>query len=930
MNENRLTQRWCVHGLLVVFTFLPNPASAVDSGNELLHSQIDRLIDSARVGPPASRVGDAEFLRRVSLDLIGMPPSVDELREFLPDKTADKRARKIDKLLASPLFARHWATTLDVMLMERRPSVNVASGEWQSYLLRAAQSNRPLDQVFSELLSANGADPSLRAPARFFLDRSSEANLITRDVGRIFFGRDMQCAQCHNHPIVKDYQQSDYFGLLAFISPGYAVTRKEGQKDVTFHAEKAGTDLAFDSVFVKNDKHVTGPRLPGGTELPEPANPPGDEYQVKPADGVISVPKFSRRVKLASLATDGSNRAFNENIANRLWAVMMGRGLVHPVDLHHPSNPPSHPALLKLLADEIVVRKFNVRDFLRELALTKVYQQGINSPADSGTVPARPAVELAEAKAHAEKLEASAEAARKEYLRAVKAWYHAEDALVPLLAEQDKATGKYAESDKRKEAAQKALTDAQSLLISRRDLARALAEAAGRAQEVVKKLPKEKELVDAAATFNKRSEAASAELPALQKAIPEKSTAKKKADDELTAAAQAVLTARGKVSPVRDGVREKEKVTLEARRKMADTRSAAEDHQKRVKLLETFALCQKLEQQIADSDRAAASLRNTLDEARKHHAALELHQKIVTRVQAALTATAAARQLLPADSAISQAAQKLSDKAAELQKTGLTLEATFDASLESLARATGRDKSAQPPLKPSLREKAQRDNTLTAAVSALNAEKTRGKTARGDLAEAAGELNTLRVNQFAQAELKPLTPEQMWASILKVTGVYDRYWKAEEAELNKKQPLVGLAAYDPLHKITRPIELERRTHEKLKGTMPPFIAVYSAAPGQPQNDFFATADQALFAANGGSINIWIAPSAGNVSERMIQEKDPRKAAEDLYMTVLTRPPAPDESADVARMLTARANEKPAVVQELVWGLLNSAEFRFNH
>ncbi len=131
----------------------------------------------------------------------------------------------------------------------------------------------------------------------------------------------------------------------------------------------------------------------------------------------------------------------------------------------------------------------------------------------------------------------------------------------------------------------------------------------------------------------------------------------------------------------------------------------------------------------------------------------------------------------------------------------------------------------------------------------------------------------------------------MCFSILKVTGVYDRYRKAEEAELNKKQPLARSGGQSiPVHKITRAIELERRTFDKLKGNVPPFIAIYAAAPGQPQNDFFATADQALFAANGGSINSWIAPAGGNVSERMIQEKDPRKAADDLYMTILSRPP----------------------------------------
>ena len=104
-------------------------------------------------------------------------------------------------------------------------------------------------------------------------------------------------------------------------------------------------------------------------------------------------------------------------------------------------------------------------------------------------------------------------------------------------------------------------------------------------------------------------------------------------------------------------------------------------------------------------------------------------------------------------------------------------------------------------------------------------------------------------------------------------------------------------------------------------TCQPFIAIYAAAPGQPQNDFFATADQALFAANGGSINSWIAPAGGNVSERMVQEKDPSKAAVDLYMTILSRPPTPEESADVVRVLPPEAKEKPAAVQELVWGLL---------
>ena len=301
-----------------------------------------------------------------------MPPSVDELRAFLADTSADKRVRTVDRLLASPHFARHWATTLDVMLMERRACTNVAADEWLGYLMAAARENRPLNRVMAELLRADGTDPKHRGPARFYLDRELEAHLITRDVGRIFFGRDLQCAHCHDHPLVEDYRQSDYYGLLAFFAPGYDPTTKEGDKK-TAYPEKAAADLAFDSVFVKGDHHLTGPRVPGGPELAEPVFPPGDEYRVKPAAGVLAVPKHSRRVMLASIATDGSNRAFNENVANRLWAMMMGRGLVHPVDLRHPANPPSHPELLGLLGEEIAALKFDVKPFLRELALTGAY-----------------------------------------------------------------------------------------------------------------------------------------------------------------------------------------------------------------------------------------------------------------------------------------------------------------------------------------------------------------------------------------------------------------------------------------------------------------------------------------------------------------------------------------------------------------------------
>jgi hypothetical protein len=157
----------CACGLLTSLAILFRAALATDGPPEPLHLRIDRLLEAERVGPPIAMASDGEFLRRVSLDLNGMPPSVEELRAFLEDQGPDKRVRAIDRLLDSPLFARHWATTLDIMLMERRTAQNVSAEEWQAYLLDASRRNRPFNELVGELLRADGGDMKHRAPARF-------------------------------------------------------------------------------------------------------------------------------------------------------------------------------------------------------------------------------------------------------------------------------------------------------------------------------------------------------------------------------------------------------------------------------------------------------------------------------------------------------------------------------------------------------------------------------------------------------------------------------------------------------------------------------------------------------------------------------------------------------------------------------------------
>lgn len=958
----RLRLGLCAGSILGMMGLMTFKARAADAPAPPLHERIDRVIDASRVGPPVALASDAEFLRRVSLDLTGMPPSSEELKSFLADAGADKRAKAVDRLLESPLYPRHLATTLDVMLMERRPNKNVTAEEWQNYLLQAARENRPLNQVLKEVLSADGTDPKLRPAARFYLDRGAEPNLITRDVGRIFFGRDMQCAQCHNHPVIDDYQQSDYHGLVAFFMPAYALTRKEGGKDQTVFAEKAGGDLTFDSVFVKNDKHLTGPRILGETELVEPVFPPGEEYQVKPADNVLPVPKFSRRAQLASHVTGGTNRAFNENIANRLWAMLMGRGLVHPLDLHHPANPPSHPELMALLADEIVARNYDTKAFLRELALTRAYQRVIDLPADQPPHPEEVASTLAELKTRTNALTAASEAAAKEYAQAIKDWHAAETTLVPAAAEHDQALAKHAAVAKKQADAQKAVDDLLAQINAREDVGKSLAEAAGKAQEAVKKLPAEKDLAAAAQKFVDRSNAVSAEVAALKKTSPDKAAALAKVGEELAAAVKPVEAARVKAIPLRDVVRQKEQVVLAARRKTAESKVALERHKRDLERLEAFVQRETLRREAAAIAQSIANSREAVAQAQKlandfepdllkhqaevkaadqarlalektkadAQAALAGQQKIVASVVAAHTATDVARQQLPDDPTLTEAAQKLKTKADELRSVEATRAARVEAAAAELKKGADALVLASRGLDAAMAEKARRDSLVAVAQKKGADEAARSKALESEIAAATEHLATLQSNDFDTAQLKPLTPEQMCWSILKVTGIYDRYRHAEEAELNKTKPLADAAKNDPAQLRARALELEQRTFDKLKGNVASFVTVYGAGAGQPQNDFFATADQALFAANGGLVNGWVAPAGGNVSERMAAEKAAEQAAEDLYVTILSRLPSPEESADVARVLNEQAANKPAAVQELVWGLLTSAEFRFNH
>jgi hypothetical protein len=371
---------WPVLALPVFF--LPSPLSAAAPSPGRLHRRIDRLISGGKADfarRSAGRADDAEFVRRLYLDLTGAIPSADRARAFLADRSADKRTKLIDKLLASPEHVRRLALVFDVMLMERRADRFVPHAVWHEYLRSSFAANKPWDQLAREILSGDGTDPKKRAQAKFLLERNAEPNLVTRDISRLFLGTNLQCAQCHDHPRIEEYVQQHYYGLYAFVSRTSLVFDRTLRMAVL--SEKADGEVTYQSVFDKAKRTKSSlPRVPNGPALADPADPKFKGYLVAPRPGFRFVPRFSRRARLAPTLARADYEPFRRNIANRLWAMMMGRGLVHPLDMDHPANPPSHPELLNLLGRELAAHKFDIKWFLRQLALSQTYQRSSALP----------------------------------------------------------------------------------------------------------------------------------------------------------------------------------------------------------------------------------------------------------------------------------------------------------------------------------------------------------------------------------------------------------------------------------------------------------------------------------------------------------------------------------------------------------------------
>ena len=926
---------------------------------ERLSQKLDEILARSSSGVIAAMSSDHEFVRRVYLDLAGRVPSPNEARSFLADPAADKRARLIDRLLASPDFARYFAGVLDVMINERRPDKGISAAEWQKYLFDSLIQNKPFDQLAREILSADGADPVLRPAVKFYLDREGEANVLTRDVGRVFFGIDLQCAQCHDHPLIDDYYQTDYYGLLAFLNRSFVFTDKKDNNKLYF-AEKADGDVAFSSVFTKKSG-LTGPRLPYGSAVSEVTFNPGEEYNVAPAENVRPVPKYSRRAQLATLATDGKNIAFNRNIANRLWAHLMGRGLVEPLDLSHGGNPASHPEVLELLAEEIVRMKFDLRAMLREVANSQAYQRAYEFDFNSPAAAAQASQQLAAWKAQEAELKPIAELSLQSLQAMTNQRDAANEAIAPLVAEMGKATTAVTAALQARQKAEQALEDSKKQLVIKQEQASAVSAAATSSQAAVKQLPDDKELQSAAEKFAAKAVQLNNELATVSKATADLEGPAKAAADAFQATRNLQMEVAGRLSPLQkqldtaiDEWRQAAEKSRHEQQRLKDLATRVDDAETIIKFNAMLADSDVVKQRIGQINTEIVQLQQTMETAAAAMAGLQAEmqsaqlarddaekvrtesaQQVSEKLAVAKTVADAAAQAenarlkLPDDAELAQAAQNIKTRSEQLLAQASELQAQL-AIREQQAKTTAEKLAAVQQAAAAMANQVETSKTqLPALQSQLAGFQEKQQQAAVTIPQLQQVILQRSSERFFASNLRAQSPEQMAWSVMQVAGVLDAHRAEAEAELNKSAPLDDAARNDPVKLDERARQVNAAVFEKLKGNVGAFVNLFGTGPGQPAA-YFATVDQALFFSNGGTIAGWLAPSGGNLTDRLLKLEDGKALAEELYLTVLCRRPAVEEIEEVVRYLATRPSEKSAAVQELAWSLLASAEFRFNH
>lgn len=321
---------------------------------------------------PAGPADDATLIRRLMLDLVGRIPTPVETKAYVASTDPNKRAILVDRLMASPAFVRHQATQFEAMLS----GPTAKSSGLRDYLVRALGENRTWDAIFRDLLMPDETDVAKKGSSEFLKSRISDLDRVTNDVSVVFFGVNVSCAQCHDHPLVNDWKQDHFYGMKSFFvrtfdNGGFLAEKDNGL--VRFKPSK-GPERQAKMMF------LTGSAIeaPGQKELSKDEEKKEQEKfeQAKKDKKAPPAPAFSARAKLVEVALQSKEGDFfSRSIVNRLWHRFFGFGMVMPLDQMHSENKPSHPELLDWLARDASAHKYDLRRTIRGIVMSKTYSR---------------------------------------------------------------------------------------------------------------------------------------------------------------------------------------------------------------------------------------------------------------------------------------------------------------------------------------------------------------------------------------------------------------------------------------------------------------------------------------------------------------------------------------------------------------------------
>jgi hypothetical protein len=344
------------------------PAGAAAAGGDRykgadeLAARLDRHLTAGwKAGgvTPAPVAGDAEFVRRVYLDIAGRIPSVTEVRTFLNDRRADRRGRLVEKLLASPRYVTHWVRVWRALLLPEAGAdfqVRAQRASFETWLREALEQDRSYDVLVRDLLTAPlqpggrgfGFGQTAANPGAFYSAKEYKPEEIASAVARVFLGVNVGCAQCHNHPFA-DWKREQFWQFAAFFAG--IKSRRQG-------------DFNFLEREVPDARELT---IPGTEKV----------AQARYLDGKYPKFKFkaSARQTLAEWITGRDNPYFARALANRLWSYFLGSGLIDPVDeMVGTEVKASQPAVLDELARGFIAHDFDLKFIIRAITATRAYQ----------------------------------------------------------------------------------------------------------------------------------------------------------------------------------------------------------------------------------------------------------------------------------------------------------------------------------------------------------------------------------------------------------------------------------------------------------------------------------------------------------------------------------------------------------------------------